>query len=92
METEGLSRFNDASAYQAVRDYVYSERERRGIQQRELTTKRKFELSCEAFGEFYNLVEGQLMCTIEGFGAWSELYGDVLLGAFVYVTTGRRDL
>jgi hypothetical protein len=34
---------------------------------------RKFELSCEAFGEGYNLLYRQLIPTIEGSGGWEEI-------------------
>ncbi|MDO8600353.1 MAG: hypothetical protein Q7R73_01880 [bacterium] len=79
---------NDAEKLAAIRVYVIRERERRGI-----VTGRALlpELSCEAFGEFYNLVERQLVNTIEGCGAWCELaYPFVLNGAYRYVTEGIR--
>lgn len=66
-----------------IREYVLLERERRGIvPERTLLS----ELSCEAVGEFYNLVERQLVNTIEGCGAWVELvHPPVLDGAYRYV-------
>lgn len=68
-----------------VRNYVLRMRARCGIIS--LGCAARPELSCEAFGEFYNLVERQLMLTEEGFGAWRELeHSPALDGAYRYVT------
>lgn len=68
----------------AIRDYVLSMRAQCGIVPGCVPPP---ELSCEAFGEFRNLVERQLVNTVEGFGAWSELgYPPVLDDAYWYVT------
>ncbi|MBS3107999.1 hypothetical protein J4468_03735, partial [Candidatus Woesearchaeota archaeon] len=36
----------------------------------------KFELSCYAFGEFYNLLYRQLVLTINGDAGWKEIEND----------------
>ena len=78
----------DAEKLKAVRQYVLYERKRRKIIP---TTERLPELSCEAIGEFFNLVERQLVNTREGYGAWSELKSpEVLDGAYQYITQGHR--
>lgn len=55
----------------AIRDYVHTERKKRGIIA--LATERKPEPSGEAFGEFCTLLDIQLMSTVEGYGSWAEL-------------------
>lgn len=68
----------------AIREYVWRERIRRGIipSQQEPDIK----LSCFEVGEYFNLVERQLLTTEEGFGAWLELaYPPVLDGAYYYI-------
>jgi hypothetical protein len=55
------------------------------------TASPDFNLSCEQVGEYYNLVERGLVCTIEGNGVWFELNNpEVLDGAYLYVTEGWR--
>ncbi len=77
---------SDAEKLAAIRAYVLGERERRGIVTGRVPLP---ELSCEAVGEFYNLVKRQLVNTEEGYGAWRELeYPPVLEGAYRYVTEG----
>lgn len=73
----------------AIREYILHKRAQCGI----VALGRAFrpELSCEAVGEFYNLVECQLLATKEGFGAWLELsHQPVLDGAYRYITEGIR--
>jgi hypothetical protein len=79
-----------------IREYVLRERARRDIVPGYALLP---ELSCEAFGEFRNLVDRQLLRTVEGYGAWSELdYPPVLDGAYRHVLRriitdyGRRQL
>ncbi|OHA07802.1 MAG: hypothetical protein A2934_02935 [Candidatus Sungbacteria bacterium RIFCSPLOWO2_01_FULL_47_10] len=72
-----------------IRAYIEHERERRRIT--ELSTMPLPELSCFGYGEFFNLVERQLMYTNEGFGGWKELSNpEILDGAYRYVAEGKR--
>ncbi|KKS38952.1 MAG: hypothetical protein A3G49_04380 [Candidatus Sungbacteria bacterium RIFCSPLOWO2_12_FULL_41_11] len=74
---------------EAIKTYILRERERCGVSW--LGTEYLFELSCFGCGEFYNLVERQLLNTEEGFGGWRELEDEhILEGAFLYVTEGKR--
>lgn len=75
----------------AIKKYITKERKKKEIAEEEIGTSRMFEGSCEANGEFYTLVERQLMFTHEGYGAWGELNStEVLDGAYRYVTMGIR--
>lgn len=68
----------------AIREYVLGMRAHCGIIALGRTSRP--ELSCEAVGEFYNLVEHQLLVTEEGYGAWLELsHPSVLDGTYRYV-------
>lgn len=79
----------DAGKTEKIRGYIIRERKRRGI--KKLGTERLPELSCEMFGEFYNLIERQLMATHEGYGAWSELRDPAVLdGAYKYAKERQR--
>ena len=55
-----------------IRDYIHTYREKRGI---EPTPGAKFELSCEAFGEGWNLLN-QLIFTNDGDGYWPLIESD----------------
>ena len=74
---------------QAIKDYVWRERMRSDITILGYTYR--FELGCWGCGEFFNLVECQLLSTKEGYGGWQELKHDGILdGGYEYVTKGRR--
>lgn len=71
-----------------IHAYITKERKRRQIAP---SLKPPQEPSCEMSGEFYNLVEVQLMYTLEGHGAWRDLqYAEILEGAYDYVVYGKR--
>lgn len=53
-----------------IEEYIGELRAKRN---RKPTSDIKQELSCELYGEAYNLVERQLVTTINGQGCWSEL-------------------
>lgn len=73
----------------SVVSYVRAVRTRQGI--KELSRSCLLEPSCFVNGEFYNLVEFQLVNTAEGFGSWSSLkHAEILEGAYEYVTKGKR--
>ena len=89
---------SDAEKLAVIRDYVVRKRAQCGIVPGRTVLP---ELSCEAFGEFYNLVERQLMNTEkEHHGkkcdgneecGWCELaYPPVLDGAYWYVVERIR--
>ena len=79
----------DKEKRRAIDEYVRRERIRCGVMV--LKDDYLFELSCFGFGEFFNLVERQLMNTREGRGGWAELEDpDILHGAYEYVTKGKR--
>ena len=60
-------------AVQFIRQYVHWRRKREGILP---VPGRKPELSCEAFGEFWTLLNVQLLTTPEFGDAWLELRSD----------------
>ena len=57
----------------AILAYV---RWRRHFQNLRASPERKFELSCEMFGEFRMLLDAQLLTTTEFYGGWLELRDD----------------
>jgi hypothetical protein len=46
-------------------------------------TKNKLELSCEHFGEGYNLLYRGLILTKEDYGAWQEISDDEIRGLVI---------
>ena len=73
----------------AVIEYVERARKQSGVKPK--MESPNFNLSCEQVGEYYNLVERGLVCTIEGNGVWFELKNpEVLDGAYRYVMEGSR--
>ncbi len=83
----------DLQKYEAVRNFVLCERQRRGIRDTDLSTGSKPEGSCIAFGEAYNFVECQLMRNHESCSStWSLMRKDpeILELAYNYSVFGIR--
>ncbi len=78
--------------YQAVLHYVLSERKRRNIRKRDLSSSGQPELSCFAFGEAFNLVEVQLMYTRQDCGEWNVIKrnDEILELAYNYCKHGKK--
>lgn len=69
--------------WKIVQQYVFEKRKERNIIPKD---ELPHELSCEAYGEFYSLVEVKLMCTDLYKGAWDQLRDpEILHGAYFYV-------
>lgn len=79
---------NETKKLEKIHAYVLKERKRRKIVPQKNPPD---EPSCEMHGEFYNLVEVQLMWTKEGYGAWHQLnFPEILDGAYKYVIFGKH--
>ena len=74
-----------------VKAYVLAQRIKQGVSQHKLRHRQLVEGSCYVNGEFYNLVETQLVHTIDGYGGWQELqFPELLEGCYNYVVFGKR--
>ncbi len=70
---------------ESVRCFVENERRRVGVNESQLGTGHRKEISCFAHGEFKNLLYRQLIYTKYGYGDWIGLNGDVLRELSEYI-------